>query len=215
MKKQYLCLTLLLCPIKAQVEPFPTYVTSMIRDHHHHGNCVITGSWRKALGEIFHYSQLYSKTGCKSEKNDQTTTANSANSGPPLSLGLKYVLDGEDTGYDDHIQMLQNFTEFESCANVARSIAYGKSMELNKHISGGHHEDHSSSLEQIVSPPPAVETRQVLFAAMGCLHNRNVWAQVRDENIAPNIAIFSDCAIGRFFREGVDISIPTLPYPDL
>ena len=107
---------------------------------------------------------------------------------------IEYEVLGEDTGFEDIWQVVHNWKTHEKCQEAGKKVALKRAIELQK---------------------TNTTTRQALFAAMGCLRNRDTWSKVFDANLAPKIGIFSECTVGRLYRHGVDVSIPTTPYPRL
>jgi hypothetical protein len=112
------------------------------------------------------------------------------------SVPVGYIIRGEDSGFEDHVERILNFKKFEMCRQIGKELVY----EAAK----------TSSFRNLSST-----YRHAVFAAQGCLHNRATWGKVHDITIGHKLAIFSDCALGRLYRQGIDVSLPTLPYPRL
>ena len=146
-------------------------------------DCPARDPWTKTLEGLRSASSKFLSQGCDSN------CISPSRPGP-----IDYEIQGEDSGYEDVWQVVNNFKVHENCQKVGKRIAFERALELRKANS---------------------TKRQALFAAMGCLRNRETWSKVYDANMAPNIGIFSECTIGRLYRQGVDVCLPTTPYPRL
>ena len=146
-------------------------------------DCPPRDPWTKTLEGLRSSSSTFLARGCDSR------CISPSRPGP-----IDYEIQGEDSGYEDVWQVVNNFKVHEKCQKAGKRIAFERALELREANS---------------------TKRQGLFAAMGCLRNRETWSKVYDSHMAPNIGIFSECAIGRLYRQGVDVSLPTTPYPRL
>jgi hypothetical protein len=101
-----------------------------------------------------------------------------------------FRITGRDTGYFDHWFDKVSHDTFWQCHGAARDDVLGG----GKHLSAG-----AASVG--------------IFAMEGFLKNREIWATAMREG--QRVAVFSECALGRQYRPGIDVSMPEPPYPIL
>mmetsp|Transcript_55785 Transcript_55785/g.104625 ORF Transcript_55785/g.104625 Transcript_55785/m.104625 type:complete len:559 (+) Transcript_55785:231-1907(+) len=150
-------------------------------------NCKLYPGWIRANVLLQKYSELYMSLGC----NRTCTTVQQL---PTVTIIPTY-----DSGFEDHVRRTQDWKEFNPCQEKGKEHSFAAVLN-----------DTASA----TSTSPAVK-RRVVFAAQGCLTNRQTWFRVWQEEVGRHVSIVSDCATGRMYRPGHDVSIPVLPYPRL
>jgi hypothetical protein len=77
---------------------------------------------------------------------------------------------------------------------------------------------HAAAYESVVSAAEGsriTNKRFIVFATKGCAGGRYVWSSSLSPNASQNVAVFGDCSTGSKYRLGIDLSLSTIPYPNL
>jgi len=164
-------------------------------------NCTVRPAWREHRALLDHYLAAFLAAGC---------AADAAGCRPVHDDALPggFEVPGSDSGFEDHAvrrghgpEVDRRTKAFQACHDAAKRTVYQEAASRVAIAAGA--EAHGRPL------------RVGVFAAQGCLHNRDTWGQTWNGAVGPGLAIFSDCALGRLYRAGIDVSLPTLPYPRL
>lgn len=93
-----------------------------------------------------------------------------------------FVIGAHDSGFEDHAFRVKDAKALYRCQDSGKARVYRAALESKD-----------------------ASVRHVVFAAQGCLVNRETWGRVHDLVIGPRIAIASDCAVARLYRPGMCI----------